>query len=256
VNPCDLPFISWACDAAGDAAGSLFEDGSIRVLSAIARGITSFAAMVLEGLWGLIQRVTNPQTDAEFLYQWAGMLFGIALPITVAFMCFQVIQSVLRARGFTRSGVFSAVTGAALAIFGTAVSLPIVHYLTIAVDGAADAMTGVIVGDIDNLSEGFANAVGGSGVSYYELFNPLGQGQIAAEGTVGVLGGLIGSIILGFLMIMGAIAVFAALLIRTLLLYAVVVTGPIAFLGLVWSPARGWFRDWAIVDRPERGTVY
>jgi hypothetical protein len=49
VNPCDLPFISWACDAAGDAAGSLFEDGSIRVLSAIARGITSFAAMVLEG---------------------------------------------------------------------------------------------------------------------------------------------------------------------------------------------------------------
>ena len=51
-------------------------------------------------------------------------------------------------------------------------------------------------------------------------------------------------IILGFLMIVGGIAVFAALLIRTLLLYAVVVTGPIAFLGLVWSPARPWFRRW------------
>jgi hypothetical protein len=244
MNPCDWPVISWACDTAGDAVGSVIEDGSIRVLSAIARGITSFAGMVLEGLWGLIQRVTNPQTDADFLYQWAGMLFGIALPITVAFMVFQVIQATLRARGFTRSGIFSAVTGAALAIFGTAASLPIVHYLTIAVDGAADAMTGVIVGDIDTLGDAFANAVGGEGVSFYELFTPFGQDQVIREGTVGILGGLIGMIILGFLMIMGGMAVFAALLIRTLLLYAVVVTGPIAFLGLVWSPVRPWFRRW------------
>jgi hypothetical protein len=244
MNPCDWPVFSWGCDAAGDVVGSVVEDGSIRVLRAIAEGIASFAAMVLEGLWGLIQRVTNPQTDADFLYQWAGMLFGIALPITVAFMCFQVIQSVLRARGFTRSGVFSAVTGAALAIFGTAASLPIVHYLTIAVDGAAEAMTGVIVGDIDTLGEAFANAVGGDGVPLHALFTPFGQDQVVREGAAGALGGLIGTIILGFLMIMGGIAVFAALLIRTLLLYAVVVTGPIAFLGLVWSPVRPWFRRW------------
>ena len=45
-------------------------------------------------------------------------------------------------------------------------------------------------------------------------------------------------------MAMGAMAVFAALLIRTLLLYVVIVTGPIAFLGLVWSPTRVWFRRW------------
>jgi hypothetical protein len=244
MDPCDLPFVSWACDTAGDVVGAVIEDGSVRVLRAIAEGIASFAAMILEGLWGLIQRVTNPQTDADFLYQWAGMLFGIALPITVAFMCFQVMQSVLRARGFTRSGVFSAVTGAALAIFGTAASLPIVHYLTAAVDGAAEAMTGVIVGDIDTLGEAFANAVGGDGVPMHAMFTPLGWDRVAQETTVGVLGGLIGTIILGFLMIMGGIAVFAALLIRTLLLYAVVVTGPIAFLGLVWSPVRPWFRRW------------
>jgi TrbL/VirB6 plasmid conjugal transfer protein len=105
-------------------------------------------------------------------------------------------------------------------------------------------MTGVIVGDIDTLGESFANAVGGPGVPVEGLFLPFYQSQVVAEGTVGVLGGLIGTIILGFLMIMGGIAVFAALLIRTLLLYAVVVTGPIAFLGLVWSPVRPWFRRW------------
>src|ERR687892_2756186 len=163
MNPCDWPVISFGCDTAGDALGSVLEDGSIRILSAIAQGIASFAAMVLEGLWATIQRGPDPQPDADFLDQWAGMLFGIALPITVAFMCFQVIQSVLRARGFTRSGVFSAVTGAALAIFGTAASLPIVHYLTVAVDGAAEAMTGVVVGGIDTLGGAFANAVGGGG---------------------------------------------------------------------------------------------
>jgi hypothetical protein len=243
---CDVPVISWVCGQVGDAVAGFAEDSSIRVLSAIARGVTSFAAMVLELLWGLIQTVTHPQTDAAFLYQWAGMLFGIALPITVAFMCFQVIGSLLRARGFTRAGVMSAVTGAAVAILGTSVSLPIVHYLTRMVDGAADAMTGVIVGDIDTMGDAFSDAIGGDGVSVWEALIPGSQGQqqLVGESVVGVLGGLIGMIVLGFLMIVGGIAVFAALLIRTLLLYAVVVTGPIAFLGLVWSPARPWFRRW------------
>jgi hypothetical protein len=243
---CDVPVVSWACDQVGDAATGFAEDASIRVLSGIARGVAAFAAMMLELLWGLIQTVTQPQTDAEFLYQWAGMLFGIALPITVAFMCFQVVQSLLQARGWTRSGVMSAVTGAAVAILGTSVSLPIVHYLTLAVDGAADAMTGVILGDIDTLGDAFADAVGGEGVNVWETLIPFGPGQqqLVAESVVGALGGLIGTIMLGFLMIVGGIAVFAALLIRTLLLYAVVVTGPIAFLGLVWSPIRPWFRRW------------
>jgi hypothetical protein len=243
---CDVPGISWACEQIGDAATGFAEDASIRVLSGIARGVTAFATMLLELLWGLIQTVTQPQTDAEFLYQWAGMLFGIALPITVAFMCFQVVQSLLRARGWTRSGVLSAVSGAGVAILGTSASLPIVHYLTLAVDGAADAMTGVILGDIDTLGDAFADAVGGDGVNVWEALVPGGPGQqqLVAEGVIGVLGGLIGMIVLGFLMIVGGIAVFSALLIRTLLLYAVVVTGPIAFLGLVWSPIRPWFRRW------------
>jgi len=189
--------------------------------------------------------VTTPQTDADFLYQWAGLLFGISLPLTVAFMCLQVIGSVLRARGVTASGVAQAVLGAATAIFGTAMSLPVVHYLTRMVDGAADAMTEVTLGGVDQLGEDFSAAVGGDGVSWSELFTPLGRQEVVGETVAGVLGGLIGMIVLGFLMAMGAIAVFAALLIRTLLLYVVIVTGPIAFLGLVWSPTRVWFRRWA-----------
>jgi hypothetical protein len=189
--------------------------------------------------------VTTPQTDAEFLYRWAGLLFGISLPLTVAFMCFQVIGSVLRARGVSAAGIGQAVLGAAAAIFGTAMSLPVVHYLTRMVDGAADAMTEVTLGDVDQLGENFAAAVGGDGVPVSELFTPLGRQEVVGETVAGVLGGLIGMIVLGFLMATGAIAVFAALLIRTLLLYVVIVTGPIAFLGLVWSPTRVWFRRWA-----------
>jgi hypothetical protein len=113
------------------------------------------------------------------------------------------------------------------------------------VDGAADAMTEVTLGDVDQLGENFAAAVGGDGVPVSELFTPLGRQEVVGETVAGVLGGLIGMIVLGFLMATGAIAVFAALLIRTLLLYVVIVTGPIAFLGLVWSPTRVWFRRWA-----------
>jgi hypothetical protein len=246
MNPCDWPGVGSMCQAAGGAVGALFEDGSIRVLSAVAQGIASFAALLLESLWRLIQRVSNPQTDAEFVQQWAGMIFAIALPITVMFMVFQVIQSVLRARGWNRTGVASAVSGAAVSIVGTAVSLPIVHGATRIVDGAADAMTGVILGDIDTLGDSFADAIGGRGVTFAEVLTQQGQTQLAAEGTAAALGGLIGVIVLGFLMIVGGIAVFAALLIRSLLLHAVVATGPIAFLGLVWTPARAWFRRWCV----------
>jgi hypothetical protein len=245
MNPCDWWGVSSVCDAVGDAASGIAEDASVRVLRTIARAVTGFAGQVLESLWDLIQTVTTPQTDAEFLYRWAGLLFGISLPLTVAFMCFQVIGSVLRARGVSAAGIGQAVLGAAAAIFGTAMSLPVVHYLTRMVDGAADAMTEVTLGDVDQLGENFAAAVGGDGVPVSELFTPLGRQEVVGETVAGVLGGLIGMIVLGFLMATGAIAVFAALLIRTLLLYVVIVTGPIAFLGLVWSPTRVWFRRWA-----------
>jgi hypothetical protein len=244
MNPCDWWGISSVCDAVGDTAAGIAEDASVRVLRTIARAVTGFAGQVLQSLWDLIQTVTTPQTDAEFLYQWAGLLFGISLPLTVAFMCLQVIGSVLRARGVSAAGIGQAVLGAAAAIFGTAMSLPVVHYLTRMVDGAADAMTEVTLGDVDQLGENFSAAVGGDGVSLSELFTPLGRQDVVGETVAGVLGGLIGMIVLGFLMAMGAIAVFAALLIRTLLLYVVIVTGPIAFLGLVWSPTRVWFRRW------------
>jgi hypothetical protein len=245
MNPCDWWGISSVCDAVGDTAAGIAEDASVRVLRTIARAVTGFAGQVLQSLWDLIQTVTTPQTDAEFLYRWAGLLFGISLPLTVAFMCFQVIGSVLRARGVSAAGIGQAVLGAAAAIFGTAMSLPVVHYLTRMVDGAADAMTEVTLGDVDQLGENFSAAVGGDGVPLSELFTPLGRQDVVGETVAGVLGGLIGMIVLGFLMAMGAIAVFAALLIRTLLLYVVIVTGPIAFLGLVWSPTRVWFRRWA-----------
>ncbi|MFW6033650.1 MAG: type IV secretion system protein [bacterium] len=246
MDPCTWPGVSSVCGATADAANALTEDASIRILSVIAQGVTGFAALLLEGLWNLIQGITTPQTDADFLQQWAGMIFAIALPITVMFMVFQVIGSVIRARGWNRSGVSSAVGGAAVAIVGTAVSLPVVHGATRMVDGAADAMSGAILGDIDSLGESFANAVGGDGVSFAELLTGAGRDQLIAEGAIGVLGGLVGMIVLGFLMIVGGIAVFAALLIRSLLLYVVVVTGPIAFLGLVWTPARAWFRRWCV----------
>jgi TrbL/VirB6 plasmid conjugal transfer protein len=245
MNPCDWWGVSSVCDAVGDAASGIAEDASVSVLRTVARAVTGFAGQVLESLWDLIQTVTTPQTDAEFLYRWAGLLFGISLPLTVAFMCFQVIGSVLRARGVSAAGIGQAVLGAAAAIFGTAMSLPVVHYLTGMVDGAADAMTAVTLGDVDQLGESFSAAVGGDGVLVSELFTPLGRREVVGEALAGVLGGLVGMIVLGFLMAMGAIAVFAALLIRTLLLYVVIVTGPIAFLGLVWSPTRVWFRRWA-----------
>ena len=82
--------------------------------------------------------------------------------------------------------------GAAAAIFGTAMSLPVVHYLTRMADGGADALTTLAVGGVDQLGDEFSTAIGGDGVSVTELFTPLGRHQVVGETVVGVLGGLIG----------------------------------------------------------------
>ena len=43
------------------------------------------------------------------------------------------------------------------------------------------------------------------------------------------------------------LAVFAALLVRTMLLDIAVVMGPLAIMGLAWEKTHGWFKKWVSV---------
>jgi len=139
-------------------------------------------------------------------------------------------RTVLRNRG--SAGLGRAVWGGAAAVLGTFAAVPVVALLVSAVDALAMDLAAITSGDIETL-------IG--------QVTALLLGDSTADGAHLIGGGLVGTvgaIILGFLTVVGAVAVWVALLIRAMLLYVVVVIAPICFAGLVWEPARGWFRRW------------
>lgn len=232
---CDNPITGWSCDVVGDAAGGAFED----MIKGAAEAVLGWAVSVMGWLWGGITATTTPQTDAGFLYTWAGRIFAITLPVTVGFLALQVITVMLSTR--STSGMVGAVARAGAAVVGTSLSLPVIHLLTQAVDGLAVGLTEATFGDLDQLGIRFGSTMafiftGGTGGGSPINFALLGGGSIVA--------GAFAAIVFGFLLAAGSLAVWGALIIRTMLLYIVIVMGPIAIMGSAWKPTRSWTRRW------------
>jgi hypothetical protein len=235
VDVCDVPVIGdIGCNPIWDGPDGWFESAAVSA----AQGVFGFAMSLLSWTWDLIIGVTRPETDGPFIYDWAGRVFGISLPIIVCFLVFQVVMIVLRTR--STEGIGKAIAMAGVAVLGTSASVPIVHHVTDAVDGIADDLTEVTFGDLDQMGERFVGMVGltvGAGTLSPEQMAVLGAGSVVA--------GAIGFIIFAVFLLLGSIAVFGALLIRTMLLYVTIVMGPLAIMGLAWEKTRSWFKIWA-----------
>lgn len=241
TDPCDSWLGGLVCSDVWEGPDGWFKDAIVGV----AEAILAFAFALLGWVWNLITSVTRPQTDAAFLSEWAGRVFAITLPITLAFFVFQVVTVVLQGR--STGGLGKAVTMAAVAVVGTYASLPLIHLVTVAVDALADDLTAITLGDLENGGDRFVRVL--SDVLAIRVDtdseNPLLGDQLAQLGAGSVIAGAVGFIIFGTFLVLGSLAVFAALLIRTMLLYIVIVMGPIAIMGLAWDKTRGWFRVWA-----------
>ncbi|SDU17475.1 type IV secretion system protein [Jiangella alkaliphila] len=235
---CDLLVISWGCDLVGDAASGMAED----LITAVAAAVFGFAVTLLGWVWTAIEETTTPVTDADWLYEWAGRIFGITLPITVALLILQVITIVLRDGG-ARDGVGRAVARAGAAVFGTAVSLPVIHLLTSAVDALGTDLTAATFGDMDQVGDRLQQVFATVAV----IDQATGGLNYGLLGGGSVIAGAVAFIIFGILLVLGAIAVWGALLVRSMLLYVVIVMGPIAIMGLAWQYTSGWFRSWIAV---------
>lgn len=237
TGACDVLIISWGCDLVGGAASGMFEE----MITGLANAVFSFALMLLSWIWSAIGSTTVPQTSADWLYTWAGRVFALTLPITVGLLILQVVTTVLRSR--SSSGVGRSVLMAGVAVFGTSVSLPVIHLLTSAVDAVADGMTQLTFGDMEQIGQRFQDMLGAV-VMVDEATGGLNFGLLGAGS---VLAGAVAFIIFGLMLVFGALAVWAALLIRSMLLYITIVLAPIAIMGLAWEYTRGWFRRWVAV---------
>jgi hypothetical protein len=231
VNPCDWWGVDKLCDAAGDAAQSV----GTNILGSIATGIAGLALGFLKMIWGLIEGTTSPDTNGEFLYEWAGRLFAISLVITVGFMCLQAITALARRQGSV--GVLRAVWGAGIAILATTISLPVIHAFTTALDAIADNFAAITFGDLDSMIDRYDHWLHADDGEDSQWAQVVG-------GAFGATAASLGLIFLGWLILLAGFAVWGALLIRSMLLYVFAVTAPIAIMGLVWDKTSAWFTRW------------
>lgn len=237
AGACDALIISWGCDIVGGAASGMFEE----MITGLANAVFSFALMLLTWVWSAIDATTTPQTSADWLYLWAGRVFGLTLPITVGLLILQVVSNLLRSH--STAGIGRTVLMAGVAVFGTALSLPVIHLLTTGVDAVADGMTQLTFGDMEQIGDRLRSALDAV-VMVDEATGGLNFGLLGAGS---VLAGAVAFIIFGIMLVLGALAVWAALLIRSMLLYITIVLAPIAIMGLAWDYTSGWFKRWVAI---------
>ena len=217
----------WIGDKLADAIQSAAEAGVDLIL------------WFLDTLWAMIQGLTSPQVNADFMYAWAGRIFYISLPLLTIFFIAQLLQAAIK-RSLAEIG--KAVTGVIIAVIGTIISLPMVAYLTRGFDTLAD---GLIETAMEDTRDGFSQPLFGDATGS-EIFGQVTTGVgIAGAGmfAIAIVGGAF-VFMFASLVIIGTLALFLALLIRTNLLYIMVVIGPIMLAGIPWRATQKWAVRW------------
>lgn len=222
MGVCDIPIISNVCDTAGDVVASVV----IAPFEWMAEAMGNTARWLFEGIWELFHTTTLVDiTSPEYLGVY-NIVFGIAVLLTFAFFCLQLIGGLIRREP---GALGRAATGMAKSILGAFILV---------------AITATLLEITDQLSLGLIHASGNTleemGDRLAALVTGLTVTSIAAPGV-----GILVTIFLGFLAICGALIVWFSLLIRKALLLILVILGPIALAGAGWDVTRGWFAKWA-----------
>jgi hypothetical protein len=118
------------------------------------------------------------------------------------------------------------VTGVVKATYGTAVFLSLLNAALVATD---DLSRYVI-----------AQAGGNIGKAAGSLMSAAALTSLVASDPMAV-------VILGLLMILGGLVLYATLLVRSVAVYAVAMAGPVVLAGQVYDTTRQWFRRWVEV---------
>ena len=191
----------------------------------LAAASANTAAWLFEGVWGIFHTTTLVDlTDPQYL-QVYNVVFGLALLITFAFFCLQLIGSLIRREP---SALARAATGMAKSVIGSFVLVTI---------------AAILLEIVDQLSLGIIQATGTTieemGIKIGALVAGLASLNMAAPGVAALV-----TIFLAFLAICGALIVWFSLLVRKALILVLIVIGPIALAGAGWDVTKGWFAKW------------
>ncbi|MEE1616977.1 type IV secretion system protein [Brachybacterium sp. J153] len=232
-------------NAAQDAIGDAIEGKAEEFLWDLAQSVVDGTQVLFHMIVDLMLQLSEPQVTGEFIYTMGGRIFFISLPLIVAFAALRIISASVRAQALT--GARDAFIGAGVSVLGTVALVPLTAIAVRAVDAVADGMLRATLADGDQfvdevmaavvqLGTLVGNLVGGS-----EISGPISPWEVPAGGVIAT--SLI-CLAAAFLLIVACVIIGLALVARNMLLYIVIVVGPLCLSGLAWGPTRRWASIW------------
>jgi hypothetical protein len=207
--------LNWLTGALGGAAKSLAGDA----FQSIAKDFASAAGKASTWLWQQIGSSTAVSLGGPGFDRLLAIVMGIAVVVGMGLFVVQIITSVLRrdTAGLARAG-----KGLLIAFLGGA---------------AAIAVTNLLLNAVDALSNGVVQAATGGSISH------LGQGIMVA-GAISSLVNPAAMLVLALIVIGAIVFIWAALMIRKLLIVIAAVFAPAAFAGSLADISTGWVKKW------------
>lgn len=232
-------------NTAKDAVGAAIEGEAEEFLWDLAQSVVDGTQVLFHMMIGLLLQLSEPQVTGEFIYSMGGRVFFISLPLIVAFAAVRIIAASVRAQALT--GARDAFLGAAGSVLGTVALVPLTALAVRAMDAVANGMIRATLSDgedfvdevmaaVVQLGTMVGNLVGGAEVS-----GPVSPWEVPAGGVIAT--SLI-CIAAAVLLMAACVIIGLALVARNMLLYVVIVSGPLCLSGLAWGPTRRWASIW------------
>ncbi|MGP9747225.1 type IV secretion system protein [Brachybacterium sp. AOP29-B2-41] len=232
-------------NAAKDAVGAAIEGKAEEFLWDLAQSVVDGTQVLFHLIIGLLLQLSEPQVTGEFIYTMGGRIFFISLPLIVAFAAMRIIAASLRAQAL--SGARDAFLGAAASVLGTVALVPLTAVAVRAVDAVANGMITATLNDGDEFVDEVMAAVVqlgtivGNLVGGEEVSGPISPWEVPAGGVIAT--SLI-CLFAALLLLLACVVIGLALVARNMLLYIVIVVGPLCLSGLAWGPTRRWASIW------------
>jgi hypothetical protein len=204
---------------------------------------------LFRGIIALLLQMTEPQIDAPFIYDMAGRIFYISLPLVVLFAVLRIAVDSIRAKALAGGG--GAFLGAGASVIGTIAMLPLTALAVGVVDRVADGLAFATLDDaeefVDTVMEnaiGLATLIGNLTADGKLPGGPLQPWEVPEKGMIATC---VVCFLAVVLLLCSCVAIGLALVARNMLLYLVIVMGPLCLSGLAWRPTRVWasrFLSW------------
>jgi type IV secretion system protein TrbL len=207
------------CDVVGGVAGSVGDAASSAVLGGLGTAFVSAAGMVAQTALTALDASTSIDLGADWFTRNLAVMAIITLPVVVGLFVLQVILAVLHREP---GGLIRAVVGTGKAMLGAGIAVAVTQSLLVACDQICTY-----------IAAASGTTVTGAAKRFIDL-----------TWLAGPTAGPVLQMLLGIVLIVGFLLLWAVMLFRKAALLLVVMFAPIAFAGSVFDHTRAWTRRW------------